>query len=93
MSVISIAGPATGRNIDKITASFVNAAGRGLSVEIDLSKTTVVDARFLGLLLVLNKKLKSYGARMNLTGLTPSIKRIFHLNNLAFLSPPGSVPH
>ena len=49
---------------------------------IDFSKTCAVDARFLGLLLMLRKKLKGRGANPIVTGLSPELKSLFHLNGL-----------
>jgi N-acetylglucosaminyldiphosphoundecaprenol N-acetyl-beta-D-mannosaminyltransferase len=52
---------------------------------IDFSNARAIDARFLGLLLMLGKTLKNTGASPVLTGLSPGLRRIFDLNGLEFL--------
>jgi N-acetylglucosaminyldiphosphoundecaprenol N-acetyl-beta-D-mannosaminyltransferase len=79
---VSLAGPAIARHIEKIICAFKAAIDTNKNVLIDLANTRVVDARFLGLMLMLEKKLKARGAAPNLTGLSPGLKKIFRLNGL-----------
>jgi N-acetylglucosaminyldiphosphoundecaprenol N-acetyl-beta-D-mannosaminyltransferase len=44
-----------------------------------------MDARFLGLLLMLRKELKTRGGKLQFIAVPHSIKRIFRLNALHFL--------
>ena len=52
---------------------------------IDFSNVCGVDARFLGLLLMLRKKLKSVGVSPKLIGLSPQLRGLFALNGLEYL--------
>jgi N-acetylglucosaminyldiphosphoundecaprenol N-acetyl-beta-D-mannosaminyltransferase len=78
---VSLSGPATVRHVDKVVSSFRNAIAANKSITIDFADVTWVDARFLGLLLVLIKTVKGIG----LTGLSPKAQRVFRLNGLEFL--------
>lgn len=82
---IFLSGPAITRNIDKIISAFKKAINTRKRIIIDFSNTCAVDARFLGLLLMLQKKLKTTGTALVCIGLLPNLKRIFNLNNLQFL--------
>jgi anti-anti-sigma regulatory factor len=57
----------------------------GKQITIDFSNTSIIDSRFLGLLLMLRKTLKGSGADPIFLGLSPRLKSIFHLNALEFL--------
>jgi len=52
---------------------------------VDVSDVRVIDARFFGLLLMLRKQLKAYGANLKFTGVLPPIERMFRLTRLGFL--------
>jgi N-acetylglucosaminyldiphosphoundecaprenol N-acetyl-beta-D-mannosaminyltransferase len=54
-------------------------------IVIDLSRTLAVDARFLGLLLMVRKQLKAYGADLELLGVSPKLRRAFRLNGAEYL--------
>jgi len=55
---------------------------------VDGSDTRTVDARFLGLLLMLRKELKSRGTSPILIGMSARLERIFRLHGLGFLLSP-----
>jgi N-acetylglucosaminyldiphosphoundecaprenol N-acetyl-beta-D-mannosaminyltransferase len=82
---VRLAGSATARYVDMIIAAFRDAIAMKKRIMIDFSNTRAVDARFLGLLLMLRKKLKDDGASAVLIGLSPELRRIFRLNGLEFL--------
>lgn len=82
---IDLFGPATARHIDKVISAFRNAVAAKKSITIDFSNTTMIDARFLGLLLVFIKAIKGSGAKVILTGLSPRLERMFRLHGLGFL--------
>ena len=82
---VSLSGPATARHLDKIISAFKEAIATKKRIMIDFSNTRIIDARFLGLLLMLRKKLKSNGASQSFIGLSSELERIFHLNRLGFL--------
>ena len=54
-------------------------------VVINFTDTRLIDARFLGLLLMLNKILKKQQLHLTLTGISPRIARIFRLHGFGFL--------
>jgi len=82
---VSLSGPATVRHVDKVIPVFRDALVTKKRVVIDFSDTRDIDARFLGLILMTRKKLKSNGLRLILTGLSPRLERMFRLYCLGFL--------
>ena len=62
---VSLSGPATAGHVDKVIPAFRDAIATRKRIMIDFSNTRAIDARFLGLLLMLRKKLKSSGAKSN----------------------------
>jgi N-acetylglucosaminyldiphosphoundecaprenol N-acetyl-beta-D-mannosaminyltransferase len=79
-----LSGPANARHVDKAISAFREAIASKRQITLDFSNTRTVDARFLGLLLMLKKKLKNAGAAPNFEGLSPHLKKIFRLNGLYF---------
>ena len=83
---ISLSGDATERHIVKAIACFRETlTGTKKIVVIDLSNSRAIEARFVGLLLMLRKRLKGQGAQLTFEGLAPAIKRMFRLDELGFL--------
>ena len=82
---LSISGVATTRNFRKAAHYLREAGSAEKNVVIDLAKTRQIDARFIGLLLVLQKRLKEKRRRMRLTSVTAPVKRQFRLNGFTFL--------
>jgi len=82
--ILHLSGPANARNVDKAISAFGEAIASKKQITLDFSNTRTVDARFLGLLLMLKKKLKNAGAAPNFQGLSPHLKRIFRLSGLHF---------
>jgi N-acetylglucosaminyldiphosphoundecaprenol N-acetyl-beta-D-mannosaminyltransferase len=85
---VSLAGAATVRYVDKVIAVFRDAIAAKKRIIIDFSNTRVIDARFLGLLLMIRKMAKNNGTSAILIGLSPALRRIFRLNGLEFLLSP-----
>jgi N-acetylglucosaminyldiphosphoundecaprenol N-acetyl-beta-D-mannosaminyltransferase len=85
---VSLSGPANARHVDKAILAFRKAIATKKRITLDFSNTRTIDARFLGLLLMLKKKLKNTGAAPTLptfVGLSPGLERIFRLNRLDFI--------
>ena len=82
---VSLSGPANARNVDNAIPAFREAIAAKKQITLDFSNTRTVDARFLGLLLMLKKTLKSTGANLVFVGLSPGLARIFRLNRLDFV--------
>jgi len=83
--ILTLSGPATAQHIDKVITAFRNAMAVERSIIIDLSNATLIDARFLGLVLVLIKKMKGVGANVLFTSLSPELQRMFRLYGLGYL--------
>jgi N-acetylglucosaminyldiphosphoundecaprenol N-acetyl-beta-D-mannosaminyltransferase len=82
---ISLCGAASEMHVPKATSCFQEALTGKQDIIIDLSNTRLIDARFLGLLLMLRKELKSRGMKLLFTGISRGIERIFRFNELGFL--------
>jgi len=83
-----ICGAATGNNINKIASAFRAGITTAKHIVIDFSETCAVDARFLGLLLMLTKRADCSNTKVNLVGLSSELKRHFRLNGAEFLLDP-----
>ena len=83
--VLSLSGAATAPHIDKAIAWFRDVVAANRPITIDLAGAYAVDARFLGLLLMLRKQVKGQGTRLNFTGFPFYIARMFRLNGFEFL--------
>ncbi|HXY02003.1 MAG TPA: WecB/TagA/CpsF family glycosyltransferase [Terriglobales bacterium] len=83
---IRLSGDASRRNLAVALKCFRETlTNRNSQVVIDLTDTRVIDARFLGLLLMVRKKLKGQGAKLKFIGLSPAMRRLFRLNEVDFL--------
>lgn len=89
--MISLCGAAWERHVPEAASCFQEALTGKQNIIIDLRNIRLIDARFLGLLLMLRQELKSRGAKLIFTGVPRAIKRIFRLNELEFLLSP--TPH
>jgi N-acetylglucosaminyldiphosphoundecaprenol N-acetyl-beta-D-mannosaminyltransferase len=87
--LISLCGLAAERHVPKAASCFQEALTGKQDIIIDLSNTHLIDARFLGLLLMLRKELKSRGAKLKFSGVSPAVKRIFRFSELEFLLAPN----
>jgi len=77
---LHLEGYATAEQVPKIIQSFGEALATGKQIIVDLSGVQAADCRFLGLLLMLRKVLKSRGDNPQFTGLSDKMKRLFWLN-------------
>ena len=85
-----LSGDANAHNLAVVTTSFQETlTSRNGQVIIDLSEVRVIDARFFGLLLMVRKNLKGYGAKLTFTGVSPAMRRLFWLNEVDFLLAPA----
>jgi N-acetylglucosaminyldiphosphoundecaprenol N-acetyl-beta-D-mannosaminyltransferase len=88
---LSLSGPATASHVGKVIPTLREAIATKKRIAIDFSNTRAIDARFLGLLLMLRKKLNGSGPNPILIGLSSELERTFRLNGLGFLVNP--FPH
>lgn len=86
--LISLSGVAAERHVPQAISCFQEALAGKQDVIVDLSNTQLIDARFLGLLLMLRKELKSGGTKLIFKGASRSVKRIFRFSELEFLLSP-----
>jgi N-acetylglucosaminyldiphosphoundecaprenol N-acetyl-beta-D-mannosaminyltransferase len=82
---MSLSGNATARDVGRVIPVFREAIIAGMQMKIDLAALRLVDTRFLGLLLMLRKTLKTRGMGLTLVGFSPRLERIFRLNGLSYL--------
>ena len=87
---VSLTGFATQLNIAYLTAEFRRVTASRRRTVLDFSRTMAVDARFLGLLLMLRKNLTRQGVSLELQGLSPALRRSFERHGLGYLF---ALPH
>jgi len=85
---VSFSGPAIARHVNEAIPVLRSVVGLKKRIVIDFSGTLAIDTRFLGLFLMLRKKVQ--GDRgLTFTGLSPRLERIFCLNGLGLLLSTG----
>lgn len=83
--ILSINGAAIAQNVGYALPCFQEAVAAAKDIAINFTDTRLIDARFLGLLLMLNKILKRQQLHLTFTGISPRIARIFRLHGFSFL--------
>ncbi|MGY3451453.1 WecB/TagA/CpsF family glycosyltransferase [Bradyrhizobium sp. USDA 4353] len=79
---LSLSGAADARHVDRAIPVFRAAAALRKPVTLDFSNVCAIDARFLGLLLMLRKQLDANGCEAAFVGVSPLLARIFHFGGL-----------
>ena len=79
---VGLSGPATAQHVGEVTRVLRKALGTKKQILIDFTNTIDVDARMLGLFLMLRKQLKERNGSLIFVGVSPKIMRIFRLYNL-----------
>ncbi len=74
-TLVRLDGIASERHVPKAIAFFQETLTGNRNIAIDLSDTRLIDARFLGLLLMLRKELRNRGTKLILTGVSGSVGR------------------
>lgn len=82
---VTILGPATRPHVQKITAVLREALKTQKSVVVDLSNAGNIDARVIGLFLMLRKQLIEKGKAVTLRCQSSKMRKILELNNVDFL--------
>lgn len=82
---LTINGGAIARNTGIALPYFQEAAAAEKDVVINFADTRLIDARFFGLLIMLNKILKKQQLHLTFTGISPRIARVFRLHGFGFL--------
>jgi len=83
--ILVVNGCATAENIEKAIAAFENAMLSKKDVVINFSKSRLIDARFLGLLSVLDKELGRQRLRLIFAEMPRRIKTILRLSGFELL--------
>jgi len=83
--ILTINGGAIAQNAGIALPYFQEAAAAEKDVVINFADTRLIDARFFGLLIMLNKILKKQQLHLTFTGISPRIARLFRLHGFAFL--------
>jgi N-acetylglucosaminyldiphosphoundecaprenol N-acetyl-beta-D-mannosaminyltransferase len=82
---VRISGHATAEHVPTAIVQFRDALASQKPLEVDLAQTRAVDARFLGLFLMLSKQLRSRGFNLKFVGVSPRLERQFRRNGLKYL--------
>jgi N-acetylglucosaminyldiphosphoundecaprenol N-acetyl-beta-D-mannosaminyltransferase len=82
---LSLSGFAIASQVGEAISYFRDAANSTKQVVIDFSETRAIDSRFLGLLLMMRKQLRSRDAVPQYIGLSRRLRNIFRLNGLGYL--------
>jgi len=82
---LCFSGFATGNHVDDAIAHLREAVAAKKKIVIDLANTLGVDARFLGLLLMVRKNLKARGLGLEFVGVSPEMARTFRLHGVNYL--------
>ena len=83
--ILSINGDAVAHNIGDVAACFAEVAAGAEHCAINFTKTRLIDARFLGLLIMLRKHLEGQRRHLSFTGVSPRIAKRFRINGFGFL--------
>ena len=84
-TTLGFVGAAIDENADRAISALREALARDADVDVDLSRTETIDARFFGLLLMMRKKMSSRGKRLQLYGESAYLRRLFRLNRFEYL--------
>ena len=80
LSVIALHGNCVYQTINPLREVFRTESARPYRVKLDLSGVQMVDGSFLGLCLMLDKHLNRKGYKLQFTGISEAIRRIFRWN-------------
>jgi N-acetylglucosaminyldiphosphoundecaprenol N-acetyl-beta-D-mannosaminyltransferase len=82
---LTLFGAATALNVDEATGIFRDAVETRKQIRINLSSTCALDARFLGLILMLRKLARRQGTELKFIGVSSRMQKTFRLNGAEFL--------
>jgi N-acetylglucosaminyldiphosphoundecaprenol N-acetyl-beta-D-mannosaminyltransferase len=84
-TTVRLFGEATERNIEKGICFFEQALATHRGLSLDLTNVRHIDARFLGLILLVRKALKQRQQTLAIERITAPIRRMFRLHGASFL--------
>ena len=83
--ILSLRGAAMSRDAYEAIAVFREALATNTKICINLSRTSAIDARFLGLLLMLKKRAIRQNVTVNFVGASSSLRTLLRRNGAGFL--------
>jgi N-acetylglucosaminyldiphosphoundecaprenol N-acetyl-beta-D-mannosaminyltransferase len=83
--ILRLTGAATAENAEKATALIRQAMASKRSMTVNLANVSIIDARVLGLLLMLRKRADEEGRGVTFVAASPRLKRTFDRNGAGFL--------
>jgi N-acetylglucosaminyldiphosphoundecaprenol N-acetyl-beta-D-mannosaminyltransferase len=83
--IVHLSGPATAVHIDEAINAFREALGKEKAIDVDVSRISMFDPRFFGLLLMVRKQLRRRGQALRFIEVPPVIIRAFRRNGFDFL--------
>lgn len=86
--IVILDGMATASHVEKAVPLFREAITTNKHVVINFAATRAIDARFLGLLIMLRKSLREHGTTLRCMGISSRLQRMFRLNRAGFLLVP-----
>jgi N-acetylglucosaminyldiphosphoundecaprenol N-acetyl-beta-D-mannosaminyltransferase len=85
---LQLSGNATADSVPRAIVAFREAIASRSPIEVNMSRVLRVDARFLGLLLMLRKTLKDKGLTLSFVGISAALARQFERSGLEYLLTP-----
>jgi N-acetylglucosaminyldiphosphoundecaprenol N-acetyl-beta-D-mannosaminyltransferase len=82
---LHLKGFARSAQVQTAIPAFRSALSAGKEIRVNLSQTRDIDARFLGLILMLRKQIKMRGARVEFAGVPRNMARTFRLHKVGYL--------
>jgi N-acetylglucosaminyldiphosphoundecaprenol N-acetyl-beta-D-mannosaminyltransferase len=82
---LSVSGDAVASQVKKAVQMCRDALSANKLITIDFTGTRVIDARFLGLLFLLRKRLNERGASLTLAGVSSRLRMLICLHGAGFL--------
>jgi N-acetylglucosaminyldiphosphoundecaprenol N-acetyl-beta-D-mannosaminyltransferase len=89
---LRIFGDALAGQVGKVKHYYRSALAIGKSIKVDLSGTRTIDARQIGLLLMVKKCLEPRGLSFEISNASSRVRRILRLNGLEFLCAHATPP-
>jgi N-acetylglucosaminyldiphosphoundecaprenol N-acetyl-beta-D-mannosaminyltransferase len=83
--ILALSGLATARHVEEAIAGCRRALSHKAPIVINFAATRFIDARFLGLLLMLRKCTVAQGTPLTLTGVSAQLARLFRLHGAEYL--------
>ena len=91
-TVVHLSGDATADSVARAKVHFREAISASRHLIVDLRDTQQIDARFLGLLLMVRKSVTARNGTINFIGISARLKQIFTLHDVDYILPKDNSP-